>query len=159
MERDKVDDINDLKQYVNNMLYAAYDNKDKFVTRIDFDMWVERMIGDLDEYYHAIFAEQSRITEQSSVVVTDVSAFLDSLNFKTSKEREDAFDLIELFKSRLTPGYPEEFVKWVASGGDYFLVYSPRLDLWEHSPMCTVAPKTYTSQGIFQYWQLNIKDK
>jgi hypothetical protein len=41
----------DLKQYVTNLLYAAYDKGVQGEAIIPFDLWIEKMISLIDEYY------------------------------------------------------------------------------------------------------------
>ena len=41
----------DLKQYVTNLLYAAYDKGVQGEAIIPFDLWIEEMINLIDEYY------------------------------------------------------------------------------------------------------------
>jgi hypothetical protein len=44
--------VMDLKQYVTNLLYAAYDRGNQKEVIDLFDIWVEKMIDLIDRYYH-----------------------------------------------------------------------------------------------------------
>ena len=56
--------IEDLKQFVTNLLYAAYSDGANDIKSHPFDKWVKEKTEELGEYYHSQFPPSKPVTDE-----------------------------------------------------------------------------------------------